>query len=153
MPVAELRLQPMAEKEALAQVIAEAANLKASGVSQGRAATETRAQVTPGMDPGQAARIGAQNTQAQAAQTVAKTPVQPDLLADLKKYASPAQGQQQGPSPQPTQAQAPAQAPAPATARPEASKPSVAADLKQYASPPQGQQPAPAKQPDMQPKR
>jgi hypothetical protein len=53
----------MADEALLAQAVAEGVNLKAAGVDGPSDAPEVRAQVTPGMQPGDATAINGQNAQ------------------------------------------------------------------------------------------
>jgi hypothetical protein len=139
----------MVEDEALAQVVAETANLKASGVTGGADAPEVRAQVTPGMDPGDANRITLQNSQLDRdqAQPALSDGNHGDLLADLKQFASSPQGQALA------QVQ---QQPVDAPSSPDKSdQPSqdLLADLKQFASSSQAEPLRQSQEQDLQPKR
>jgi hypothetical protein len=137
-----------------AQAIAEAANLKAAGVSSGPQTAPVRAQVTPGMAPGEATRISAQNMVANT-NTPPQQGAKHDLKAELAQFASSPHGQAlaqvQGPSPaQQRQQEPPGRA---ATSAPAASSTdALKAELAKFGSgAQQGPQHAPA--PDLQPKR
>jgi hypothetical protein len=134
----------MAESELLAQAVAEAVNLKASGVTMPSDAPEVRAQVTPGMAPGEATRIATQNLAANSNTPPTQDAAALDLAADLKAFASSPQGQ----------------ALASVTEKPvetgperDASTQALMRDLKQFASTRQPDASTPSQEPELQLKR
>ena len=134
----------MAESELLAQAVAEAVNLKASGVSLSDA-PEVRAQVTPGMAPGEATRIATQNLAANGNTPPTQDTAANDLAADLRAFASSPQGQALA---------GVAEKPVETGSAPDASTQALMRDLKQFASPSrQPDAPKPSQEPELQPKR